>query len=400
MSPALVRVALFDGESATDWRATWTSIANPENVSPAIVDSRRALEVRVPSGRHEGTSLEFAFAKAGYEEPEESYFRYALRFNDSWQLARGGEIGKLPGFGGTYDRGGWGGRRATGRNGWSARMAVVHGSGPTYRIGFYTYHVNQPTQWGEHMLWDGVLVRNRWYVVEAHVRLNTPGRADGVLEGWVDDRPVFARSNLRFRDVPALRVEKVWGNVYVGGEWTADRLMRIHFDDMVVAASRVGTGTPARPGCFTSSNTRQSKPFPPQSGRFTAVFDVIPEGSGIDGVTGLAASPASDYTHLAAAVRFNAAGHIDARRGGEYAALTPVAYTSGVTYRVRLVVNVPARTYSIHVTPAGGVEQAIGVDFAFRTEQQGVRVLTHLASLTTRGTHLVCGFLGTFELES
>jgi hypothetical protein len=400
MSPAIVRVTLFEGESTADWRATWTSIANSENVSLVTVDGRRALEVRVPPGRHEGTSLEFAFAKAGYEEPEEAYLRYALRFNDSWQLARGGEIGKLPGFGGTYDRGGWGGRPATGRNGWSARMLVNHGPGATYRIGFYTYHVDQPQQFGENMLWDGELVRNRWYVVEAHVRLNTPGRADGVLEGWVDDRRVFARGNLRFRDVPALRIEKVWGNVYVGGDWTADRLMRIHFDDMVVAASRVGAGTPARPGCFASSDTWQSKPFPPQSGRFTALFDVIPEGSGIDGVTGLAAGPASNYTHLAAAVRFNTAGQVDARRGGEYAALTPVAYTAGVTYRVRLVVNVPARTYSIYVTPAGGVERTIGVDFAFRSEQQGVRVLTHLASLTSRGTHLVCGFLGTFELDT
>jgi hypothetical protein len=36
------------------------------------------------------------------------------------------------------------------------------------------------------------------------------------------------------------------------------------------------------------------------------------------------------------------------------------------SYHFRLVVNIPAQTYSVYVTPAGGTEQPVGQDFAFR----------------------------------
>jgi hypothetical protein len=74
-------------------------------------------------------------------------------------------------------------------------------------------------------------------------------------------------------------------------------------------------------------------------------------------------------------VRFNSTGTIDARNGGDYAAASAIPYSSGVNYRIRLVVNVPARTYSAYVTPAGGTEQTIGTNYAFRTEQAGVTSL-------------------------
>jgi hypothetical protein len=30
------------------------------------------------------------------------------------------------------------------------------------------------------------LENNRWYCLEQHARLNTPGKNDGLLRGWVD----------------------------------------------------------------------------------------------------------------------------------------------------------------------------------------------------------------------
>ena len=76
------------------------------------------------------------------------------------------------------------------------------------------------------------------------MRLNTiagsRGNNDGILQGWIDGRLVFTRSNLRFRDVSTFKIEKVWGNIYVGGNWTADRAMAIHFDNAVIARNRIG----------------------------------------------------------------------------------------------------------------------------------------------------------------
>jgi hypothetical protein len=40
-----------------------------------------------------------------------------------------------------------------------------------------------------------------------------------------------------------------------------------------------------------------------------------------------------------------------------------------VTYHFRLVVNVSAYTYSVYVTPAGGSELTVGLNYAFRTKQ-------------------------------
>ena len=62
----------------------------------------------------------------------------------------------------------------------------------------------------------------------------------------------------------------------------------------------------------------------------------------------------------------------------------------------RSVVNVPARTYSLYVTPAGGTEQTVGIDFDFRSEQSTVASLNNwgaiVTSAGTAGTNTVCNF--------
>src|SRR5213076_2891908 len=81
-----------------------------------------------------------------------------------------------------------------------------------------------------------------------------------------------------------------------------------------------------------------------QTGTFTATFDVTPNGSGLDAVTGLATGSVTGYTGMAMIVRFNSANTIDARNGGSYAAATSVPYTAGTAYHLRLVANVPTHT--------------------------------------------------------
>ena len=74
-------------------------------------------------------------------------------------------------------------------------------------------------------------------------------------------------------------------------------------------------------------------------------------------------------------MRFNAAGVIDARNGGAYQAAASIPYSANTSYAFRLIVNVSDHTYSAYVTPAGGTEQTIGLNYAFRTEQAGVASL-------------------------
>src|SRR5439155_718963 len=147
-----------------------------------------------------------------------------------------------------------------------------------------------------------------------------------------------------------------------------------------------------QPGCSTSSLAWLNSPFTAQAGSFTAQFDATPNGASIDGVTGLSAGAAAGYADLAAIVRFNAAGQIDARNGAAYAAASAIPYTAGASYRFRLVVDVPRHTYAAYVTPAGGTAATIGTGYPFRTEQAAVSSLANSTVYSDAGTHTVCNF--------
>jgi uncharacterized repeat protein (TIGR03803 family) len=105
-----------------------------------------------------------------------------------------------------------------------------------------------------------------------------------------------------------------------------------------------------------------------QAGTFTATFDATPSVSPENGVVGLSKGTATAYTGLSCIARFNPTGQIDAYNGTGYGAST-INYSARVTYHFRLVVNVPAHTYSVYVTPAGGSEQTVGLNYAFRATQ-------------------------------
>ncbi len=122
--------------------------------------------------------------------------------------------------------------------------------------------------------------------------------------------------------------------------------------------------------------------FTNQTGSFTAEFDVVPSGAGMDGVVGLSNGSTTAYTSLASSVQFYTDGFIRARNGSAYAAATPLAYTAGTSYRVRMVVNVATRKYDIYVTPAGGSQVTIGTNYSFRTEQASVTQLNNRAVQT------------------
>ena len=155
----------------------------------------------------------------------------------------------------------------------------------------------------------------------------------------------------------------------------------------------VGVGNAAAPeapqvGCatVTSGGGWQNFAISPQTGAFTAEFDATPSASLIDSVVGLSRGAQTAYTGFATLARFNPSGNIDARNGGAYAAASTIPYSANVTYHFRLVVNVPARTYSIFVTPAGGTEQTVGTNFAFRTEQNTVTSLDWWGTVVNAST--------------
>lgn len=144
------------------------------------------------------------------------------------------------------------------------------------------------------------------------------------------------------------------------------------------------------PGCAVSAASWQNVALPVQGGLFTAEWDAAPSLSGMDGIMGLSNGPASGYSALAAAVRFNNAGRIDARNGGGFAAASTIAYSPGSKYHFRLVVNLATRRYSAYVRQGMSAEQTVAADYAFRTEQASVSSLSNLGLYASTGAETIC----------
>jgi len=149
------------------------------------------------------------------------------------------------------------------------------------------------------------------------------------------------------------------------------------------------------PGCLLSAGTWVTTPLTQvQTSSFRIQFDITPAATIEDGVTGLSAAPGAAYTNLAAAVRFNLTGMIDARNGGSYVAVTTIPYTAGTAYHFILDVNVGTHTYNAYVM-LGSSQATIGTNLAFRTEQASVSSLAYLNGFTVTGSDTICNAVTT-----
>ncbi len=137
---------------------------------------------------------------------------------------------------------------------------------------------------------------------------------------------------------------------------------------------------------ITTNSVWQGNPITAQNGKFTATFDAIPNGNNMDGVIGLSSQLASKFTDLAAIVRFNTNGNIDARNGSSYQAQTAIPYTAGNTYTFRLAIDIPNHSYDIYVTPQGSSEKTVGLGYAFRTEQSTATDLNYINAFADAGS--------------
>jgi uncharacterized membrane protein len=132
---------------------------------------------------------------------------------------------------------------------------------------------------------------------------------------------------------------------------------------------------------------------PVQTGTFTAEWDSTPSTTTNNTNIGLSLGAQTAFTGLAVAVRFNTTGTIDARNAGAFTADNNIPYAAGTAYHFRAVVNVPANTYSMFVTPAGQAEITVGSNYAFRTEQAGITSIDHWDAISQAGTISLCNLV-------
>jgi hypothetical protein len=139
--------------------------------------------------------------------------------------------------------------------------------------------------------------------------------------------------------------------------------------------------------------------FEPQMGVFTAWFTATPSIAPTNSVVGLSdgdVGPGSGDTPLhnlhQILIRFSAGGMLDARNGAAYASDTPIPYMA-IPYDFRLVVNVPAKTYSAYVSWAGHAEVTIGTNMAYRDSARPATKFDHWAVQAVSAKTTVCNFI-------
>lgn len=293
--------------------AVSADVANTQVVTSGCV-SGSCLRVEMKQYQSGALAVHWPLKAAGLQ-PEELHLRYYLKLGENFDPALCSPDGKPAGSGGKFpgladvdnypeEQCGNGGAFADGKNCWSMRsmfrdcnmgeatqsFACTTKPGAKTRFGSYHYYYGQHgyenagfwdnIEWGQGYYSapfgscstaddvggcgkgdGGVMLNGRWYLVEIYVKMNTPGKADGVVRGWMDGVLSYEKTNMIWRLVghDNLHVRTVWLNIHAGGEFvglcTASYVM---LDQLVVA-------TGGRVGPFGGRSVDSSPPAAPSS---------------------------------------------------------------------------------------------------------------------------------------
>jgi hypothetical protein len=158
---------------------------------------------------------------------------YRVLFEKGFDFRRGG---KLPGLAG--GKANTGGDKASG-DGWSARYMWGEGG----KLSLYLYHLDQKTDYGDRIELKAKAVPGQWFKLEQAVRVNTPGKADGRIQVWIDDKLGLDRKGLRLRGKVkpgvALVDQFLFSTFHGGGtkDWAPRRDSHARFDNFAISPS-------------------------------------------------------------------------------------------------------------------------------------------------------------------
>jgi len=230
--------------SKTEWKEDWNSPswANNSLGYGKIVqeNSNKYLSETFPAGSFGATNGGYQWHgkfDAGYKE---LYFSFRVKFSDGFGSRT--LHGKLPGLSGGSSNGG--GNIPTGKDGWSARY-MFHGTD----INFYLYYPDVYKTYGDAKPIPGKkyygkgppldpgykLKTGVWYTVTQRIVLNTPGKADGLVEGFINGKLCAVQTGIRFRDIESLQIDRIYYANFFGGSGVApSKTEAVSFDDFVV----------------------------------------------------------------------------------------------------------------------------------------------------------------------
>jgi hypothetical protein len=115
---------------------------------------------------------------------------------------------------------------------------------------WYPYHIDQKGPWGDNWPLDVEFPVNRWFCLEMMVKMNAPDKADGELRLWVDGKPVYAKTDLRWRTDPSVHIGRAFDMVYRSKPFPHDSTYWV--DNRVIATEYIGP--------MVANNQKQTAP--------------------------------------------------------------------------------------------------------------------------------------------
>lgn len=127
------------------------------------------------------------------------------------------------------------------------------------------------------------------------------------------------------------------------------------------------------------------------TGAVEVTFDATPLADKIDGFTGISEAGPRKGRDVAAMVRFSDKGTMDVPDGNSFRADQTLRYSANKVYRVRMVIDVASRKYSVFVTPPGQAEVLLASKYDFRNHRTAA--LSKFVVARYNGMHRVSGVL-------
>lgn len=133
--------------------------------------------------------------------------------------------------------------------------------------------------------------------------------------------------------------------------------------------------------------------IPDQKGIATVTFDAIPMADNMNGVIGVTFGQASAFSDLAAIVRFNPDGLIDAFKGGAtppYTYENQIPYSAWKIYKFTMTIDISNRIFSATVRDEEGNTHVIAENYPFRpTGAVGADKLDTIAGLSEVSSYIL-----------
>jgi hypothetical protein len=211
-------------EAAGQFNGASTTVRMALDSSAAALNNTKSLRVLYPQGTntssHSGAQFEMVIPGvktynnktktiSDGEAHTELYLNYKVKFAENFDFAFGG---KLPGMLANFSAG-----DPAGDDEVSARIMWRENG----KLEFYLHTKHDDR---ERLFWNNVpgqghaaVSKNVWHNIQIRMKLNTPGVADGVWQGWLDGKLVADYKDLKFRALPTVHIHSVFFSTFHGG---------------------------------------------------------------------------------------------------------------------------------------------------------------------------------------